>query len=103
MAVRGTWNFIFSDKTWMQPSLSWITRRIFTANGYQWEPRRSGEIKLGYWKKSLRSKDQRKSYPKRFVLIPGFGDSPLSWYSTISLLTPVLKGRYDEILLFDFP
>ncbi len=84
-------------------SLHGIAAIFLKARNYQWELRRNGEVKLGYWRKILRPRDQKQPYPKRFVLIPGFGDTPLSWQGVVTLLLPVLKLHYDELILFDFP
>lgn len=70
--------------------------------GYRFEPRRSGETRLGLWRKSFRSVSAS-AEPRRFVLIPGLGDSPLSWLGVLALLSPVLRMRFDEIVLVDFP
>lgn len=83
--------------------LHWVGHAFRKAGSYDWETRRNGEVKLGYWRKTLRARDQRSPYPKRFILIPGWGDSPLSWHGVITLLLPILKLHYDELILFDFP
>lgn len=80
-----------------------VFRPVLLAQGYRWEERRSGELRIGYWRRVFRKKDFRKSYPKRFVLIPGLGDSSLSWLSVLTLCFPALRHQYDEIILFDFP
>ena len=77
--------------------------QLFRTLGYRWELRHSGEAKLGYFKKVLRAKDHKKAYPTRFVLVPGFGDSPLSWALVLFFLQPILKQNFDEVILFDFP
>ena len=76
---------------------------IFTLQGYQWELRRNGEMKLGLWRKTLHKPSSGKAYPRRFVLVPGFGDTPLSWAPVLLLLLPILRTKYDEIILVDFP
>ena len=78
-------------------------RPVLLAQGYRWEERRSGELRIGYWRKVFRKKDTRKSYPKRFVLIPGLGDSSLSWLPVLTLCSPALRQQYDEVILFDLP
>lgn len=84
--------------------LHFLAKGALKASRYQWEIRRSGELKLGYWRKILKPRDTKKPYPKRFVLIPGFGDTPLSWQGVMVLLQPILKNScYDEIILIDFP
>ena len=77
------------------------TRLAFKMAGYKWELRRSDELELGLWRIKLgRSK---KTNPKRFVLVPGFGDSSFSWLAVLAFLRPVLQSKYDEVVLVDFP
>jgi penicillin amidase len=90
------------DTTLIQ-ALHWLAWGVLKKEGYQWEVRRTGELKIGYWRKSFRSKNQRSAYPKRFVLIPGFGDTALSWYMVLGFLRPILKQNFDEIVLIDLP
>ena len=78
-----------------------VTRMAFKAAGYKWELRRSGELELGLWRIKLRS--GKKSNPKRFVLVPGFGDSSFSWLAVLGMIRPVLSRKYDEVVLIDFP
>jgi pimeloyl-ACP methyl ester carboxylesterase len=85
------------------PGMKWLNQGAFKAQGYTWETRSSGDTRIGYWRKVLHSKNRKKHYPKRFVFIPGFGDSPLSWCTTLILLYPVLKLEFDEIVLLEFP
>ena len=80
-----------------------LMRSFFKLRGFEWEVRRAGDLHLGYWKMTLRKRDSRSAYPRRFVLIPGFGDTSLSWYPVTVLLNPWLKAHYDELILFDFP
>lgn len=72
----------------------------FRRLGFRWELRRRGELKLGLWRRRW---GEKVIHPKRLVLIPGFGDTPLSWLSVLTLLFPVIKKRFDEIVIFDFP
>jgi pimeloyl-ACP methyl ester carboxylesterase len=71
------------------------------AAGFRWELRRSGEQKIGLWRKNWR-KGLVKN-PRRLVVIPGFGDTPLSWLPVLGLLRPVTRRNYDELVIFDFP
>lgn len=73
------------------------------ALGFTFERRRRGELGISLWK--LKTKRSKKSLelPKRFVFIPGFGDSPVAWLGVFSLLLPKLKREYDEIIFLDFP
>ena len=81
----------------------WAAKGILKLRGFEWEIRRSGEVKLGYWKKVLRKRDRKSAFPKRFVVMPGLGDSSLSWYSVLVCLQPLLKRHFDEVILIDFP
>lgn len=80
-----------------------LTQAVFRSSGYRREVRRMGELHLGYWRKTLKLKDQRSPYPKRFVLIPGFKDAPLAGYLVTRLLSPLFQKRFDEVIVFDFP
>jgi pimeloyl-ACP methyl ester carboxylesterase len=82
-------------------SVHWAAAHAMRRAGYRWELRRSGELKIGLWRKGLRAASgiaQRK-----LVLTPGFGDTPMSWIGVLTLLMPTLKKHYDEIVLVDFP
>jgi pimeloyl-ACP methyl ester carboxylesterase len=86
-------------------SLHWAAAHAMRRAGYRWELRRSGELKLGLWRKSLRSgaTAARAKAVRKLVLIPGFGDTPMSWVGVLALLGPSLKKHYDEVVLVDFP
>jgi pimeloyl-ACP methyl ester carboxylesterase len=85
-------------------ALMWVSRKLFEGAGYSWEIRRSGDLKLGLWRRKLGSDRSRLAQPRRFVLTPGFADSPSSWQMVIALLSPALRrAGFDEIVLIDFP
>ena len=92
-----------SLKVGVLSGLHFLARGFFKARGFKWEVRRAGEMQLGYWKMKLHGRNPNRPYPRRFVLIPGFGDTPLSWYPVTALLRPWLMQHYDEVILFDFP
>jgi pimeloyl-ACP methyl ester carboxylesterase len=76
--------------------------------GYRWELRRNGELKIGFWRKSLRSEKSERSArttasSRKLVLVPGFGDTSMSWLAVLAVLKPALRKNYDEIILVDFP
>lgn len=84
--------------------LHFATQKMLNRAGYIWEPRRRGELQIGVWRKSLRKKQpQSAPFGTKLVLIPGFGDTPLSWWPLLVALTPLLKRHYDELVLLDFP
>lgn len=87
--------------------LHWAVAQAFRRAGFKWEERRTGDLKIGFWKMSLRGGNKRggrgKTLPKRFVLIPGFGDTTLSWLGVLGLARPILSRSYDEVILIDLP
>jgi pimeloyl-ACP methyl ester carboxylesterase len=70
--------------------------------GFRWELRRQGDQKIGLWRKALRERPPG-ARPARLVWIPGFGDTPVSWLSVLGPLMPLLRKRFDEVVLVDFP
>jgi pimeloyl-ACP methyl ester carboxylesterase len=85
--------------------LHWVARKSLDRAGYHFELRRSGDLAIGLWRiRTHRDPDAaRRRVQKRLVLVPGFGDTPLSWLTVLTLLRPVLNRRYDEVVLLDFP
>jgi pimeloyl-ACP methyl ester carboxylesterase len=83
----------------------WFGRKAFEQAGFEWSVRRSGDQKVGIWRKKIGSaRTRKKTQNKRFVLTPGFGDSPISWLLVISMIGPALRrAGFDEIVLLDFP
>lgn len=80
-------------------SIHWAAERTLRKAGYRLEPRRSGELQLGLWRKSLKPA----APTRRIVLVPGFGDTPLSWLVVLAVLGPTLRRNFSEIVLVDFP
>lgn len=90
--------------------LHWAGYGVLLSAGFKWELRRAGDLKIGLWRKTWAEKEsaekprsRKKRAVRRFVLVPGFGDTPLSWLSIIAMLRPVMRRQYDEIVLLDFP
>lgn len=86
----------------------WITcASLRQLVGARWEARRCGDLSLGLWRINLANSrarwPTRGKRPARLVLIPGLGDSPVSWFGVLALLFPLLRKRYDELVLLDFP
>lgn len=76
-------------------------RLLFEKTGYEFEVRNRGDHKLGLWRYPFRKTPS--AMPRRFVFVPGFGDTPLSWLPVFAPLVPVLRHQYDEIVLLDLP
>lgn len=82
----------------------WAAHRAFERMGFEWEVRRSGESGIGVWKISFTGKTHTQNFkPKRLVIVPGFGDSPMSWAHILLALQGTLKREFDEVVLVDFP
>ncbi len=79
-----------------------VSKVIFEGLGHQFELRRSGEASLGLWRFKLKRKNTP-AFLKRLVILPGFGDTPLSWFGVLLLLRKTLKKEFDEVLVVDFP
>lgn len=83
-------------------SIHWAAKKALQARGYRWELRRKGELKLGVFRKKFR-KTKAGGIPRRLVVLPGFGDSPLSWIPVFGLAQAAVRRRFDEVLYVDFP
>ena len=76
--------------------------KIFEGLGFKFEVRHLGESRLGLLRWPLR-KPAPGTLPRRLVMVPGFGDTPLSWWTVLAGLKPVLKRQVDEVILIDYP
>lgn len=90
-------------RKWLVTGLKSGAKRVMEAGGYRWELRRQGEVALGLWRKPLGAGRSPLSNPRTLVVIPGFGDSALSWLPVWTALLPLLRSRFDEIVFLDFP
>jgi len=84
-------------------SVHYSARASFAKAGFQWELRNQGERKIGLWRKKFREKSAAQAYPKRLIIIPGFGDTPLSWFLPSMLAMRKIRVQFDEVIFFDFP
>ncbi len=75
---------------------------IFKRIGFKFDVRRFGESRLGLLRWSLRKVPSGKT-PRRLVMVPGFGDTPLSWVSLLVGLRPILSRKVDEVIILDYP
>ncbi len=89
----------------MPQAVRFTTHALLRSIGFKFELRRRGDSKIGLWRKAKMKKAARtqKHYPKRFILIPGFVDGPLPWAAVVVLLWPVLRKKYDEVIMVDYP
>lgn len=76
--------------------------KIFEKLGIEFEVRHFGESRLGLLRWPLR-KLAAGTRARRLVVAPGFGDTPLSWWSVLAALKPVLRREIDEVVLIDYP
>lgn len=81
-------------------------RSIYERAGYKLELRHNGEHVLGLWRRqikpSIKSAENVESI-QRLVLIPGFGDSPLSWAPVLLMLRAALRQKYNEVIVVEMP
>lgn len=76
--------------------------KIFESLGFKFEVRRLGESRLGLLRWPLR-KVAPGTIPRRLLMVPGFGDTPLSWWTILAGMKPILKRQVDEVILLDYP
>ncbi len=57
---------------------------------------------IGVWTKRFKP-EQPDLQRKKLVIVPGFGDSPLSWWSLLAPFERSLKAIYSEWAILDFP
>jgi len=76
--------------------------KLFKKVGFKFEVRHFGESRLGLLRWSLRKVPP--GFPvRRLVMVPGFGDTPLSWVTLFVGMQPALKRKVDEVLILDYP
>ncbi len=76
--------------------------KVFEGLGSRFEVRHFGESRIGLLRWPLR-KVQAGKPVRRLVFVPGFGDTPLSWWTILAGMKPILRRKVDEIVLVDFP
>jgi pimeloyl-ACP methyl ester carboxylesterase len=76
--------------------------KLFESLGFKFEVRHFGESRLGLLRWPLRKPPMGK-LPRRLVMVPGFGDTPLSWWTVLAGMKPILKRQVDEVILIDYP
>jgi len=92
--------------------MKWSVNPVFHAHqialpalkalGFEWELRSRGEQKLGLLRRRL-NKATHLECPRRLVFMGGLGDTPLSWVRIFLGCGDLIRSKYDEIVLFDFP
>jgi pimeloyl-ACP methyl ester carboxylesterase len=83
--------------------VQWLLQKSLEKAGYRFQQLRAGETQIGVWKLALRPRKRGFAKVRRIVLVPGFGDTPLSWILTVTALKPVLSRDYDELVCLEFP
>ncbi len=72
---------------------------VLKSLGFGMEFRHRGELKLGLWRKKWSEKDK----VGRLMLVPGLGDSPLTFFGVLMPLLPLIRQKYSELVVVDFP
>jgi pimeloyl-ACP methyl ester carboxylesterase len=95
---------IFYVSSMVAQAVRFTTHAVLRLSGFKFELRRRGHSRIGLWKKTKRKiKSNKSQFPKRFVLIPGFIDGSIAWMGVVTFLLPVLRTKYDEIVVIDYP
>ncbi|MEK7690339.1 MAG: alpha/beta hydrolase, partial [Bdellovibrionota bacterium] len=82
-----------------------LSKKILGRTGYRFElaPRAAGgDAGFCVWRRTLRGGDPG----KRLVVVPGFGDTPLSWITFLTVLGSrrgFRQQKFGEILIVEFP
>ena len=79
-----------------------VLRAAFEKNGFHFEEIKQGDATFHLIRKKLREVAPGNEV-RRFVLIPGFGDTPASWIPSFGFSRSDLMKNYDELLIADFP
>jgi pimeloyl-ACP methyl ester carboxylesterase len=76
--------------------------KVLQKIGAEFEVRHFGESRLGLLRWSLNRKASNRPV-RRLLMVPGFGDTPLSWWTILVGMKPILKRDLDEVVIVDFP
>ncbi|MGE0616952.1 MAG: alpha/beta fold hydrolase [Bacteriovoracia bacterium] len=77
-------------------------KSVLSAIGFRFEIHRRNVHQIGMWRWRRRGSALPRS-PRRLVLIPGLGDSALTWMLTLAPALPSLHGTYDEVVFLEMP
>lgn len=77
-------------------------KKAFQQAGFKFEELKQGDAVFFILRKTLREVPEGHAV-RRFVLVPGFGDSPATWLASFAFANRELSKRFDEILVIDFP
>lgn len=72
---------------------------LFKRYGYVLETHAFGKRHLGLWRKKIREVE----HPRVLFMVPGFGDTPLSWLMVLIPLRNIIPDYYDEVVFLDYP
>jgi pimeloyl-ACP methyl ester carboxylesterase len=77
-------------------------KKGFEQAGFKFEELKQGSALFYVIRKTLREVPQGQPI-RRFVFIPGLGDSPGSWVPFFTLSQKELARQFDEVVVLDFP
>ena len=77
-------------------------KKAFVQTGFSFEELKQGDALFYIIRKKFREVLEGQT-TRRLILVPGFGDSPNSWFAPFIFSKRELAKRFDEILILDFP
>ncbi len=77
-------------------------RQALTGAGFEFEDFKQGEATFHLIRKKWRTPPPGQAV-RRMIVIPGFGDTPVSWFPLFALARRELAPVVDELLVLDFP
>ena len=82
--------------------IHFVLKQTFEVSGFKFEEVKQGDATFYLIRKKIREVPAGQTV-RRLVLVPGFGDTPVSWMPLYGLMGRDLVKNFDEIILIDFP
>ncbi len=90
----------------MLSSIQSVTKRFLKLRGFRFLRHSYGDRAITTWRLNLRPATHANKHPKRLMIIPGFGDTPMSWLPVLTLLNlqrAFRDAHYDELVIVELP
>ncbi|MGE4234295.1 MAG: alpha/beta fold hydrolase [Bacteriovoracia bacterium] len=79
-------------------SLHLVSKPILARAGFSYTQMGRKDYKFGVWTKELKQTGKGS-----FVLLPGFGDTPMSWFRFLIFMRKVLNANFSKVVFVDYP